>query len=548
MELFKLLGTIAISGTDAAKNDIDGVSDRAEKFGEKLSGIGNKISDFGGKLTAGLSVPLAALGTLSVKAAADVKAANSQFEQTFGELQGTATDAINRVAEDAGILDTRLKGIGTSIYAFAKSSGADSAEAMSLMETALQATADAAAYYDRSLDDTSESLMSFLKGNYENDAALGLSCTETTRNAAAMELFGQKFNDLSEIQKQQTLLKMVTDAQELSGAMGQASRESDGFENVIGNLKESAKLLSAEFGEVLLPKVVELMQKATELLQKFNNMDDSTKKLILTIGGIAIAIGPVLTIVGKLTTGVGKFISIATKVGPIITGISPPVLAVIAVISALIAAGVLLYKNWDQIKEKANNLKTSIVGTFENIKNSISNTLENIKTKFTSVFENVQSTVKKAIEKIKSYFNFSWELPKIKMPHFSISGSFSLNPPSVPKLSVEWYKKAMDEPMIMNSPTAFGINANGQIMAGGEAGSEVVSGTETLMNMISSAVASQNEELTNTVERLFAFLQEYLPGMANMQLVMDSGAVIGELAPGMDKALGKLAYRNGRGV
>ena len=548
MELFKLLGTIAISGADDANAKIDNVSDKAGKLGDTLTAAGGKLSDFGGKLTAGLSVPLTALGTLSVKAAADVKAANSQFEQTFGELQGTASDAINRVAEDAGILDTRLKGVGTSIFAFAKSSGADSAEAMALMETALQATADAAAYYDRSLDETSESLMSFLKGNYANDAALGVSCTETTRNAAAMELFGQKFNDLSEIQKQQTLLKMVTDAQELSGAMGQASRESDGFENVMGNLKESAKLLSAEFGEALLPKVVELMQKATELLQKFNGMDEGTKKLILTIGGIAIAIGPVLTVIGSLTTGVGKFISIATKVGPLLAGISAPVAIVVAAIGGLIAIGVALYKNWDEIKAKGIELLNSLKTSFENIRNSASNVLDNIKSKFTSTFDNVKNTVKNAIDRIRSFFNFSWSLPKLKMPHFSISGSFSLNPPSVPRLSVDWYKKAMDDPMIMNSPTAFGINSKGQIMAGGEAGSEVVSGTETLMNMISSVVAAQNEELTNTVSKLFAFLQEYLPEMSRMQLVMDSGAVIGELAPGMDKALGKLAYRNGRGV
>ena len=530
MELFNLLGTIAISGADIAKDDIDGISDKAENLGNKLKDVGGKMADFGGKLTAGVSVPLTALGTLSVKAAADVKAANSQFEQTFGDLQTTATDAINRVAEDAGILDTRLKGVGTSIYAFAKSSGADSAEAMSLMETALQATADAAAYYDRSLDETSESLMSFLKGNYANDAALGVSCTETTRNAAAMELFGQKFNDLSEIQKQQTLLKMVTDAQELSGAMGQASRESDGFENVMGNMKESARVLAAEFGEELLPKVIKLIQKATELIRKFNGMDEGTKKLILVIGGLAIAIGPVLSLVGTLIT-------VFTTVGTVMAGLTAPVAAVVAAIAGLIAIGVSLYRNWDVIKSKA----VEVWG-------NISNKLDNVKSKFTSVFESVKSTVKNAVDRIKSYFNFSWSLPRLKMPHFRISGGFSLNPPSVPHFSVDWYKKAMNDPMIMNSPTAFGINSKGQIMAGGEAGSEVVSGTETLMNMISSAVAAQNEELTNTVSKLFAFLQEYLPEMTRMQLVMDSGAVIGELAPGMDKALGRLSYRNGRGV
>lgn len=548
MELFKLLGTIAISGADIAKDDIDGISEKAVNLGNKLKDVGGKITDFGGKLTAGLSVPLTALGTLSVKAAADVKAANSQFEQTFGDLQDTATKAINNVADASGILDTRLRGVGTSIYAFAKSSGADSAEALSLMETALQATADAAAYYDRSLDDTSESLMSFLKGNFANDAALGVSCTEVTRNAKAVELFGQKYNDLSEIQKQQTLLKMVTDAQALSGAMGQASRESDGFENVMGNLKESSKLLAAEFGEVLLPKVVELMQKAAELLQKFNGMDEGTKKLILTIGGIAVAVGPVLTVVGNLIALVGSLQPLFATVGAAIAGISAPVAVVIAAIGAFIAIGVSLYKNWDSIKAKGAELCNSLKSSFENIKNSASSSLDNIKTKFTSVFDNVKEKVKNSIDGIKSLFNFNWELPKFKLPHLSIDGEFSLVPPSVPEFSIDWYKKAMDEPMIMNSPTAFGINSNGQIMAGGEAGSEVVSGTDTLMGMISSAVATQNAELTNVLANIFAFLQEYLPGMANMQLVMDSGAVIGELAPGMDKALGKIAYRNGRGV
>ena len=534
MELFKLLGTIAISGADTAKDDIDGVSDRAEKFGGKLDDVGNKISDFGGKLTAGLSVPLTALGTLSVKSAADVKAANSQFEQTFGELQGTASDAINRVATDAGILDTRLQGIGTSIYAFAKSSGADSAEAMALMETSLQATADAAAYYDRSLEDTAESLQSFLKGNFENDAALGVSCTETTRNAEAMELFGKKYNDLSEIQKQQTLLKMVTDSQELSGAMGQASRESDGFENQMGNMKESAKLLSAEFGEVLLPKVVELMEKATELLQKFSWMDDGTKKLILTIGGIAIAIGPVLSVIGTLITLFTTLQPLFSAVGVAIAGISAPVLAVIGVISALIAIGVLLYKNWDTIKAKATELFNNLRKTFDQIKETISKTMnsiwskvieiwQSIKISFSEKIESIKSTVETkfndiknkvtekinaakdavhdAIEKIKEFFNFEFKWPELKMPHFSISPSGwkigDLLKGEIPSLGIEWYAKGG----VLEEPTAFGINGN-RLMVGGEAGPEAVAPIDVLQKYIAEAVAAQNTGLVDILQNI----------------------------------------------
>ena len=99
------------------------------------------------------------------------------------------------------------------------------------------------------------------------------------------------------------------------------------------------------------------------------------------------------------------------------------------------------------------------------------------------------------------------------MPHPKIEGKFSLNPPEVPHFSIDWYKKAMDDPMIMDQPTAFGINRSGQIMAGGEAGSEVVSGTDTLMGMIKGAVSSNGiskEDLYSTiVEALVYVMKNY---------------------------------------
>lgn len=198
-----------------------------------------------------------------IESAANVQAEASQFTQTFGDMGDTASAAIGRVASSSGILDTRLNTLGSQIYAFARASGGDAAESMSLMETALQATADSAAYYDRSLEDTADSLQSFLKGNYENDAALGLSATETTRNAAAMDKFSKKFNDLTEIQKQQTLLQMVVDAQKLSGAMGQASREADGWENVQGNLNEAWRQFMAAAGTPALQAVIPVIQSVT---------------------------------------------------------------------------------------------------------------------------------------------------------------------------------------------------------------------------------------------------------------------------------------------
>ena len=201
-----------------------------------------------------------------IENAAAVNAETSALSQTFGTLEQAATEAMRRVGDASGILETRLHGVGTQIYAFAKTSGMDSVTALSMMEDALTVAADSAAYYDRSLEETAATLQSFLKGNYANDAALGLSATETTRNAAAMRLYGKSFQELSEAQKQLTLLQMVKDANALSGAMGQAARESEGWENVLGNLKEAWRQLTAVLGQPVLRLAIIGVQQLTAAL------------------------------------------------------------------------------------------------------------------------------------------------------------------------------------------------------------------------------------------------------------------------------------------
>jgi hypothetical protein len=143
------------------------------------------------------------------------------------------------------------------------------------------------------------------------------------------------------------------------------------------------------------------------------------------------------------------------------------------------------------VKGWGDNIKNFFTGLWDTLKNSVTQGLENIKKKFTSIFDNVKNIVKNAIDKIKSFFKFEWSLPKIKMPHFTIKGSFSLNPPKVPTFGISWYAKAMNEPYILNNPTIFGA-MNGNLLGGGERGSELVVGVEKLMQMIADAKGSQN--------------------------------------------------------
>lgn len=148
---------------------------------------------------------------------------------------------------------------------------------------------------------------------------------------------------------------------------------------------------------------------------------------------------------------------------------------------------------WNGIKSvvssAVNNIKSVVSSGLNGAKSTVTGVLNSIRSAFSSVWDGCKNIVGNAIGHIKSLMNFSWSLPSLKLPHFSISGKFSLHPPSVPKLGIEWYKKAMDDGMIMNQPTIFGYNAkSNQFLAGGEAGSETVVGTQNLMDMIQEAV------------------------------------------------------------
>ena len=154
----------------------------------------------------------------------------------------------------------------------------------------------------------------------------------------------------------------------------------------------------------------------------------------------------------------------------------------------------------DAISGPLNTAKTTVTNVINSIKSYISTGLNSAKSTVTNIFNSIKTTinnimnsaktiVQNAINSIKSKFNFSWSLPKLKLPHPRITGSFSLNPPSVPSFSIEWYKKAMGNGMILDTATIFGFNSKtGKFLAGGEAGSEVVVGTKSLLSMIKQAV------------------------------------------------------------
>lgn len=181
--------------------------------------------------------------------------------------------------------------------------------------------------------------------------------------------------------------------------------------------------------------------------------------------------------------------------------------------------------------EHGGGLKGAVAATMEGIKqyyqagfNFIDNLtggkLSAIRDKVSNVFSNIVDHIRNAIDRIKSLFDFDWHLPHIELPHFSIDGSFSLDPPSVPHFSIDWYKKAMNSAYMLNGATIFGASG-GHLLGGGEAGSEMIIGTNKLMQMIGQAKGGNtynNQFVINGVDRDPQELAQEISYYLDMQL------------------------------
>lgn len=420
-----------VDGTSDVSDGFKAAEKASLSFGDVLKA--NVLSD---AITSGFRRLSDALGSFvsgSVSTAAELKAEVSQYEQSFGQMEDVATAAISGIAQETGILDTRLRSAATSIYSFARSSGGSEAESMSLMESALTAAADAAAYYDRSLEDTTGTLMSFLKGNYENDAALGLSATETTRNAAAMEAFGKEFNDLSEIQKQQILLKMVTDAQALSGAMGQAARESDGLENVMGNLSEVGRQIQGNIGAPVLEAIIPALQEITNALMEWAEGVDWTAFSSAVSGFITGIIDNGPTIVSiiagigagflawKATTAIQSIVSAVGAMIPALTGAAGaqtglnaamaanPIGLIVTAVTALIAIIMTLWTTNEDFRNAVTEIWGHIKDAFVSAWEGIKAAWDVATTYFKAIWSAIEVTFAPVIDYLSGVFTEAWE-------------------------------------------------------------------------------------------------------------------------------------------
>lgn len=200
---------------------------------------------------------------------------------------------------------------------------------------------------------------------------------------------------------------------------------------------------------------------------------------------------------------------------------------------------------WNNIKTTVSNLvdgiKSSISNGLQNAKDAVASKLDAIKQKFSDIWNGAKEIVSSAIEKIKGVMNFSWSLPKLKLPHISISGKFSINPPSVPKFGISWYAKGG----ILNQPTIFG-QSGGRLLGGGEAGKEAVLPIHLLKDYIREENIRNNGLLVQALKE----------AISELSLVAENNIYIGDrkltqvltemVLKKMDAKVAKVALAKGR--
>ena len=456
----------------------------------------------------------------------------------------------------------------------------------------------------------------------------------------------KEFNDTVDVMKDKT--------DEVGTALEKLDTPSMKVQKSMNRVKNSGIQLGTTLLTALAPTIDKIASGIEKATTWFNNLDPSVQTTIGAVLGFITVLAPVLIIGGKIIAGIGAVIGVIgpllgtigavigsihsvsglmVVLGAIITG---PV-GIIAGITALIGAGIYLMTHWDQVKQKAseikdkvvdawnnlkqktaeawtnlkdkavqkaqelkasavnkfNELKTNAVNKFNELKTNATSKFEEVKSKVTSKIdglkENVKSRiesikgfftgispstlaqkfsdakdrvtekinsmkdkVKEAIDRIKGFFNVTLPTPKLKLPHLSISGSLSLAPPSVPKLSVSWYKKAMEDPFLLQKPTVFGMNPiTGSLKAGGEAGDEMIYGRTNLMQDIAQVTSAQNQQIIDRLESMFTglmdLLMQYFPEFRK-PIPLDIQHFVDRTADDFDQKFGRMEVYAGRGI
>ena len=433
---------------------------------EQFKEIGNKLTSAGqamrGLSTAAAAVT-AAIGALTVKSgkwADDLNTMSKQYHISTKDLQmySAAAELVDTDVDTIAKTHTRLT------------------KAMSGSEDETGAQAEAFQKLGISVTDAEGNLRDADTVWQETIEALGEVENETERDALAMTLMGKSASELNPlIEDGGEAYKNLADTlkkYDLDFIDQEMLDNANVFNDSLDTIKAVGMVAFQQLGTQLAAYLAPAMEKVVDLVGRlaswFSQLSPRTQAIVAAIGAAVAVLAPLLIGLGKVSFAISSIMSLMATLGPAIGGIVTALGPVVLAIGAVIAIGILLYKNWDKIKAKAIAFKNAVIKVFNDFKAKVTSTFNSIRDAIVKPIQTAIDKVKAIVEKIKSIFPISIGkiLSNIKLPHFSLSwGSKDFGKLGSIKyptgLNVNWYAQGG----IFDSPSVIGV---------GEAGSEAV--------------------------------------------------------------------------
>ena len=457
-----------------AESKLKTFNSELRKVGQvNLRAMSEQFKDMGNKLTAaghamqGLSTAAAAvtaaIGALTVKSGKWADDLN-----TMSKRYSIGTNELQKYAAASELVDVDVETIAKSHIKLEKQ-----------MMSASKGTGASAEAFEKlgvSVTDADGNLRDGDSVWQETIAALGQMSNETERDALAMQLMGKSATDLNPLIEDggetyknfaDTLAKYDLEFVD-QDMLDQANQFNDALDTMKAIGMVAFQQLGTQLAAYLAPAMEKVVNLVGQIANWFSNLSPRTQALIAGVAAFVAVLAPLLIGLGKISFAISSIMSLASTLIPIIAGVGSTILPIVAILAAVVAAGVLLYKNWDTIKAKAIAFKNAVITNFNDFKNKVTTTFNNIKTAIITPIQTAIDKVKGIIDKIKGWFPIKLDkiFSGLKLPHFSLNWASkdfgklgSIKYPT--GFNVDWYKTGG----IFDSPSIIGV---------GEAGSEAV--------------------------------------------------------------------------
>lgn len=526
----------------------------------KLTALGEQFKQAGGKITAageslrGVSMAAAAataaIGALAVKSGQWADDLNTMSKQ-----YSIGTDKLQMYAAAAELVDTDVETITKSHIKLERS-----------MSSAADGTGSQAEAFEKlgvSVTNADGSLRDADTVWQETIQALGQVENETERDALAMQLMGKSASELNPLIEDggetyanlaETMEKYDLDFIDQE-TLDNANKFNDELDTIKALGLVAFQSIGSELAGYLAPALEKVVGWVGNLVSWLGKLDPAVLTVLAVITGLVAVLAPLLIAVGKVATGIGAIIQLVGVVGPAIAGIGSTLLPIIAIVAAVIAIGVLLYKNWDTIKAKALELKQKITEAFNSLKTtvttvwnaiktvamtvwdaiknavmtrvnamklavttainaikaiiqgissvigSVRNAFNSIKSAMTQPIQSARDTISGIIKKLKGLFPLSVGkiFSNIKLPHFRISGGQAPwgigGKGTKPTIGIDWYAKGG----VFDDPSIIGV---------GEAGREIVTPERLLDEKLTASNANIERLLAEMIRQNQIMIEE----------------------------------------